>query len=340
VSARDEFREAVTARDCGRCVACGEVGVDAHHIIDRSLWPDGGYLLNNGVLLCPRCHMKAELTSLSCYDLRQMAGITSRVLPPAFSEDNEYDHWGNIVVTGDVRHPGPLFDQPNVQKILRETGYIDRFSWDAKYPRTYHFSYSPGVQNDDRMHMNDDLFDGLEVVGTVKMDGEGTTMMNDRVHARSLNSGPHRSRDWMAALHGRVGRDIPFHWRICGENLYAEHSIRYEHLQDYFTVFSIWDETNRCLPWDITIEYANLMDLATVPVFYRGTWNKEIIDSAFEEYCSHSDDPVEGYVIRLARAFRYESFAGSTAKWVRKNHVQTDQFWMHKPVTPNKLETV
>lgn len=338
MSARDEFREAVTARDQGRCVLCDEPGADAHHIIDRSLWPCGGYIPDNGVLLCSKCHLLAERTTFGCAELREMAGIKTRALPPGFSEDNEYDHWGNIVVTGGVRHPGPLFNQPNVQKVLQDAGVLHLFSWDAKYPRTYHFTFSPNVKNDDRMHSSDDLFDGREVVATVKMDGEGTTMMSDRVHARSLNSGPHPSRNWMHALHGKVAHDIPFHWRICGENLYAEHSIRYEHLEDYFMMFSIWDETNTCMAWDVSVEYAKVLGLAVVPVFWRGVWNKDLVEAAFEEYQATSQDPVEGYVIRRAGSFRYENFAMSTAKWVRKNHVQTDQFWMSKPVVPNKLE--
>ncbi len=40
---RAAFRAAVFARDGGRCVICGAVAVDPHHILDRALWPDGGY---------------------------------------------------------------------------------------------------------------------------------------------------------------------------------------------------------------------------------------------------------------------------------------------------------
>jgi 5-methylcytosine-specific restriction endonuclease McrA len=43
---RDEFRVGVFARDGKTCVACGKPGQDAHHIIERRLWPDGGYYLD------------------------------------------------------------------------------------------------------------------------------------------------------------------------------------------------------------------------------------------------------------------------------------------------------
>jgi len=34
--------------------------LDAHHITDRTLMPNGGYVKENGISLCPPCHIKAE----------------------------------------------------------------------------------------------------------------------------------------------------------------------------------------------------------------------------------------------------------------------------------------
>lgn len=39
---RDNFREAVFARDNNTCVFCSLPAKDAHHIIERRLWKDGG----------------------------------------------------------------------------------------------------------------------------------------------------------------------------------------------------------------------------------------------------------------------------------------------------------
>jgi len=40
---RDQFRDGVFARDGRRCVICQSAGpLDAHHIVERRLWPDGG----------------------------------------------------------------------------------------------------------------------------------------------------------------------------------------------------------------------------------------------------------------------------------------------------------
>lgn len=59
---RTDFRESVFSRDNHKCVMCGNTDeLDAHHITDRSEMPNGGYVLENGISLCPECHRKAEL---------------------------------------------------------------------------------------------------------------------------------------------------------------------------------------------------------------------------------------------------------------------------------------
>lgn len=64
---RSRFRDQVFARDKHRCRKCGwslvtgELQLDAHHITDRNLMPNGGYVPENGISLCPRCHEKAEV---------------------------------------------------------------------------------------------------------------------------------------------------------------------------------------------------------------------------------------------------------------------------------------
>lgn len=58
---RHAFREAVFDRDQRRCRCCGAAhDLDAHHITDRTEMPNGGYVLENGISLCPACHLKAE----------------------------------------------------------------------------------------------------------------------------------------------------------------------------------------------------------------------------------------------------------------------------------------
>ncbi|RAT94624.1 RNA ligase family protein [Brevibacillus sp. Leaf182] len=205
-----------------------------------------------------------------------------------------------------------------------------------KYPRTFHLPWSRSRTDDDKILRTVCHFEGKEVVVTEKLDGENTTLYRNHIHARSLDSKDHASRHWVKMLHGMISFHIPEGWRICGENVFALHSIYYEHLTSYFYVFSIWNEKNECLSWDETVEWAELLGLETAPVLYRGIWKEETVKSCYTKQSVFGGEQ-EGYVVRVTERFPYEDFKQSAAKFVRKNHVQTDQHWLSKPVVPNGI---
>ena len=330
---RDQFREEVFARDKGQCVNCGDQGEDAHHILERRLFSDGGYYLDNGVCLCSECHIAAEETRLTCETLRRRAHISQIILPPHFFSDQRYDKWGNPILTNGMRMRGELFNEEPVQKVLKPLLHI--FTNRTKYPRTFHFLWSPGLQNDDRMlpEGSTAAWEGTQVVITEKCDGEGSTFYCDGLHARSMEFEPHPSRTFIKAIHAQIAHDIPENFRICGENLTAVHSLRYQNLPSYFLVFNIWDGLT-CLSWSDTIEWTELLGLHTVPVLYKGAYS----DVMCQELCLSLDpDTQEGLVVRPARAFHLNEFPYVMGKWVRKKHVQTDEHWMQKPVEFNGL---
>lgn len=203
-----------------------------------------------------------------------------------------------------------------------------------KYPKTMHLPWSPGLQNDDRVIENLDAFQGRRVIVTEKMDGENASLYRDAYHARSLDGRHHVSRDWVKGFHGAVQFMIPEGMRLCGENLYAEHSVRYENLPSYFMAFGLW-EGNICHSWDKMVELCKHVGIRTVPIIYDGLWNEELI----KEYANMlNPEKQEGLVVRVADAFTMSQFKTHVAKWVRKNHVQTDEHWMSKPVVPNGLK--
>jgi hypothetical protein len=202
-----------------------------------------------------------------------------------------------------------------------------------KYPRTPHLPWSQGnIEEDDLVLKHTHHFVGKEVIVTEKLDGENTNMYADYMHARSINYRPHPSRDRVKRLHAQLAPHIPTGWRLCGENVYARHSIAYDNLEGYFYLFSVWNEKNTCLSWEETLEWANLLELPTPREFYRGIWNDKII-----EKLSVHVDSCEGYVVRNSQPFSYETFDLNVAKWVRKSHVTTDQNWLHQEVIPNRL---
>lgn len=207
-----------------------------------------------------------------------------------------------------------------------------------KYPRTFHLPWSLGATDDDKTHSPEDIvrmFEGEEVVVTEKLDGENTTIYSDGyTHARSIDSAHHPSRARLKALAAEMAHNIPEGWRICGENVYAKHSVRYNRLTAYFYVFAIWDEFNSMLSWNEMVEWATLLDLEVVPLLYRGIYDEEAIRGAWQSQSAFGDEG-EGYVVRTADAIGAEEFRSSVAKYVRANHVQTDIHWMHGVVTPN-----
>jgi len=58
---RKAFREACLTRDGNVCKCCPvKTDLAVHHITDRNEIARGGYVKQNGITLCPDCHMKAE----------------------------------------------------------------------------------------------------------------------------------------------------------------------------------------------------------------------------------------------------------------------------------------
>ncbi|MGG2057147.1 RNA ligase family protein [Lysinibacillus pakistanensis] len=206
-----------------------------------------------------------------------------------------------------------------------------------KYPRSFHLPWSRGYTHDDKVAKNVNHFLGKEVVVTEKLDGEGTTLYRDYMHARSINSANHPSRHWVKTFHAGFAYRIPNDWRLCGENVYAKHSIYYQALTSYFYLFSIWNEDNICLSWDETITFAAELGIETVPVLYRGIFDEEKIKRTFTGI-SLFDGEQEGYVIRNAGSFHYDDFQYNLGKFVRMDHIQTSEHWLQEEVIPNRLK--
>ena len=212
----------------------------------------------------------------------------------------------------------------------------------VKYPRTLHLPFSPGATSDDKMLSEEQFvtnFYSKQCIITEKMDGENTTMYNDYIHARSLDSNHHPSRNWVKRYHSELARDIPDRWRFCGENMFAKHSISYDNLDSYFYGFSIWDENNICLDTDTTKEWFELLGIQHVPIIthlinYGNEWNWYIHDLAKEVVKQGK----EGIVIRNRDSFHFDDFKYNVAKYVRPNHVNTDNHWMHSSISQNNLK--
>ena len=210
-----------------------------------------------------------------------------------------------------------------------------------KYPRTLHLPFSPGTTSDDKMltaKQTIDLYQGKHILITEKMDGENTTLYNDYLHARSLDSRHHPSRDWVKRFHSEIAHNFPENWRICGENLFAKHSISYDNLDSYFYGFSIWNENNICLSDDDTQLWFAILGIQHVPrithMITYGSW----LDSIRNHAETVVESGKEGIVIRNRESFHYNDFQSNVAKYVRANHVTSSEHWMSQLVIQNKLK--
>jgi RNA ligase len=198
-----------------------------------------------------------------------------------------------------------------------------------KYSRTYHFPFSQGATNDDRVQANWKQLLDKELVMTEKLDGENTCVKDLGVFARS-HAAP-TINPWaknMQAIWTRLKSDLG-NLEIFGENLFGVHSIEYEHLTDYFFVFAI-RQGDEWLSWNEIEEYCFFFDLKTVPIVKIGHFQEtEILPTIETELMKGSafGGACEGFVFRNKDRFHVNDFSTNVLKYVRKNHVQTDEHW-------------
>ena len=198
-----------------------------------------------------------------------------------------------------------------------------------KYPRTYHLPYSPGATSDDKIAHDWAGVLGQELIVTEKLDGENTCLRADGVYARS-HGAPTRN-PWAAnaweiwqRVHPALGA-----LEIFGENLYAVHSIEYENLPAAFFVFAV-REGDTWLSWGDVAFYAAALDLPVVPLRARGFFAEAKLQQTIDRELAAGSafgGPCEGFVVRPAQAFPTDAFSQNVLKYVRREHVQTDEHW-------------
>lgn len=318
---REKFKKAVFERDNYQCVVCKEPAVDAHHIIDRSLFEDGGYHIDNGASLCSYCHVMAEDCLFTVEHIRACAGIVNKIVPEQLYSYVKYNKWGDAIIN-DV----PVTD------------------YTMKYPRSLHYSFSEGTTSDDRINHNwwNDVVDIPTIVHTEKLDGEGSAISKYGNFARSHALPTTNPWAWKIKERWDIIKNDLGDYIIYGENMYAVHSIEYKKLPSDFFVFSV-----RCLDkwlsWEETKFIAEFFDLCVVPelqfqndIGIKSDYENNIKalmskQSVFDSYDIHtnSECSMEGIVSRNIDEYTVDDFSTNLFKIVRKGHVKTGdtQHW-------------
>jgi hypothetical protein len=205
-----------------------------------------------------------------------------------------------------------------------------------KAPRIYHLPWSEVMSKDDKRIKHNNMFDGKDVIVTVKFDGSNISLYNDGTfHSRSLNSSrQHESNDylhswWANKLYSNGYLLIHNKWpnlRLVGENMYATHTISYNNLEDIFLLHSAWNGST-CLSWEDTLNICFLLNITPVPVLYKGPYDEDKIKS-FNTLDKYRDDVVEGYIVRSSNEYEYNQSDFNIAKFVSNRFViRSDKHW-------------
>jgi len=203
------------------------------------------------------------------------------------------------------------------------------------YPKTPHLPFSPGVNADDTRISDCLTLIAEEVVVTEKLDGGNCCIKNGQVYGRthsqpamheSFSAVKELAHNFAATLEGL---------ELFGENMQGVHSIEYGNLSSFFYLFAVrrWGSW---LSWDETVALAEQLGIPTVPLLFRGRFASESqLQGCLETWLKEpsavgaSVNP-EGFVVRRSTEFRVDEFPNRIAKFVRANHLQTDDAWKRK----------
>lgn len=218
-------------------------------------------------------------------------------------------------------------------------------SMSDKYPRSAHLPWSPGGTSDDKRMVAVSGLIGVELVITEKCDGSNLTYTREHVFARSHGGPPaHPSFALAKATQATLASHLAEGISVFCEYCYAVHSIEYHSLPGYSLVFGVRsDALDLWWDWDRVTALASELSLPTVPVLFRGSvkTKRELqrLTNALAQEPSSFGGPREGVVVRTAAAFPNAEFRRCLGKWVRQDHVQTDEHWQSQTIRVQPLGT-
>jgi hypothetical protein len=205
-----------------------------------------------------------------------------------------------------------------------------------KYPRTPHLPFSKGMMSDDKMVGDDweQYIINCPIVITEKLDGQNCCLTKYGVYARSHATFTDNPWDTNLTgyngLHSQIKNLLNKDECIYGENLYAIHSIEYDNLPSYFFMFGM-RSGDQFHSWNYTKYFSNLSGIPLVPALFKGKINSvknlEYLINTLMEQGSSYGNTIEGVVVRSLGEFKVKNFSKHVCKYVRENHVQTDQHW-------------
>lgn len=360
---RQKFREQCRDRDNNECIVpwCDGSAEDVHHIIERKLWDDGGYIPNNGASVCNYHHRHAEKNNIPPQAFWMWAGIENPPLPGSV-DSADVDKWGESFETP----PGQ--DKREYAKYQSSRHMLPLYWHDEETVA------KERMEHDDTGLETIDDFVGVPLVVTHKIDGGNMMVVSGSGHPVRARNGK-TPKEHMKPMYGEgglyweneVNQKLPENLQVFGEWVYAKHSIHYgcdcepkcedvgpflseltgrEDGAAYFQVFGVYNtDLNMWLSWPETETVADVLGFPTTPVIYcessddNATFETE--HEAKDELVRYArnviDSGGEGIVVRSKFPFHYGQFSNKLGKYVRENHVKTDEHWSAREIVENRV---
>lgn len=219
-----------------------------------------------------------------------------------------------------------------------------------KFPPTPHLAELAGVSVRDDKVLSRFQCDGFlqhDLVVEEKIDGANLGISFDvEGNIQAQNRGGYldipgtgqwkRLEGWLSLRLDTLFEALSDQYILFGEWCYAQHSIFYDSLPDWFLCFDIYDkQSDRFLSTNRRDTFCEEMRVVQVPIVARGRFTL----SGLEELLNRSkfaDQPAEGLYLRLDQ----DEWLIQRAKLVRPEFVQSmEQHWSRSSIKKNRLHS-
>lgn len=219
-----------------------------------------------------------------------------------------------------------------------------------KFPSTPHLATSAGVSiRGDKVLSESECFEFLQyyIIAEEKVDGanlgisfdsEGNIRIQNRgAYLELPGSGQWKKlSDWLAQRIDTLFESLSDRFILFGEWCYAQHSIFYDNLPDWFLGFDVYDKQfGRFLSSKRRDTLLGKVHIAQVPFLAHGHFTFSEIQTLLSK-SKLCDQPAEGLYLRIDQG----EWLAQRAKLVRSTFIQAvDQHWSRFPMRPNRLGT-
>lgn len=217
-----------------------------------------------------------------------------------------------------------------------------------KFPSTPHLATMPGVDiRGDKVlaESERDEFLTHEVTVEEKVDGANLGLSFDaNGNIRAQNRGAYlhlpgsgqwkKIGEWLALHTEALFEHLSDRYILFGEWCYAQHSIFYDRLPDWFLAFDVYDrEERRFLATAHRDRLLGEMHISKVPGIARGRFTYPEIQELLSQ-SKLTNQPAEGIYLRIDHGDWLEQ----RAKLVRPAFIQAvEQHWSRSAIRPNRL---